>query len=351
MAYNKLRKLLGMKPKADKTTSEKGITTVTDYFPDFSVKEVAEYREDGSQLSVSRYSKGQISEKTDYLVDGGQTFSLYSDGVLTEQTTTRADGEKTVTAFAKGKKTERTTYHPDGRRTVDSFENGKQTGTTDHYPDGSKIISTFSDDFSYQTKINADGSIDYKDRLCSRGGKPITRAFSRESRKTAYINVYVNGFKLGETIGLGHAYKPEQEAESVRQNTLYNAANRAIAKGDGDELEAVTAQALKQKELLDNPQFQSLLNSCYAATKAAVSVKDVKKFQAEFHKWLEASGYQRLQPQGRVNSSFDRMRGNLETAKTAGKEQTPATESRETRSDEKIRQTPYAGFDKSYTIE
>lgn len=63
MAYNKLRKLLGMKPKADKTTSEKGITTVTDYFPDFSVKEVAEYREDGSQLSVSRYSKGQISEK------------------------------------------------------------------------------------------------------------------------------------------------------------------------------------------------------------------------------------------------------------------------------------------------
>ena len=148
MAYNKLRKLLGMKPKADKTTSEKGITTVTDYFPDFSVKEVAEYREDGSQLSVSRYSKGQISEKTDYLVDGGQTFSLYSDGVLTEQTTTRADGEKTVTAFAKGKKTERTTYHPDGRRTVDSFENGKQTGTTDHYPDGSKIISTFSDDFS-----------------------------------------------------------------------------------------------------------------------------------------------------------------------------------------------------------
>ena len=130
MAYNKLRKLLGMKPKADKTTSEKGITTVTDYFPDFSVKEVAEYREDGSQLSVSRYSKGQISEKTDYLVDGGQTFSLYSDGVLTEQTTTRADGEKTVTAFAKGKKTERTTYHPDGRRTVDSFENGKQTGTT-----------------------------------------------------------------------------------------------------------------------------------------------------------------------------------------------------------------------------
>ena len=129
MAYNKLRKLLGMKPKADKTTSEKGVTTVTDYFPDFSVKEVAEYREDGSQLSVSRYSKGQISEKTDYLVDGGQTFSLYSDGVLTEQTTTRADGEKTVTAFAKGKKTERTTYHPDGRRTVDSFENGKQTGT------------------------------------------------------------------------------------------------------------------------------------------------------------------------------------------------------------------------------
>ncbi len=104
MAYNKLRKLLGMKPKADKTTSEKGVTTVTDYFPDFSVKEVAEYREDGSQLSVSRYSKGQISEKTDYLVDGGQTFSLYSDGVLTEQTTTRADGEKTVTAFAKGKK-------------------------------------------------------------------------------------------------------------------------------------------------------------------------------------------------------------------------------------------------------
>lgn len=94
MAYNKLRKLLGMKPKADKTTSEKGVTTVTDYFPDFSVKEVAEYREDGSQLSVSRYSKGQISEKTDYLVDGGQTFSLYSDGVLTEQTTTRADGEK-----------------------------------------------------------------------------------------------------------------------------------------------------------------------------------------------------------------------------------------------------------------
>ena len=79
MAYNKLRKLLGMKPKADKTTSEKGITTVTDYFPDFSVKEVAEYREDGSQLSVSRYSKGQISEKTDYLVDGGQTFSLYSE--------------------------------------------------------------------------------------------------------------------------------------------------------------------------------------------------------------------------------------------------------------------------------
>ena len=127
MAYNKLRKLLGMKPKADKTTSEKGVTTVTDYFPDFSVKEVAEYREDGSQLSVSRYSKGQISEKTDYLVDGGQTFSLYSDGVLTEQTTTRADGEKTVTAFAKGKKTERTTYHPDGRRTVDSFENGMTT--------------------------------------------------------------------------------------------------------------------------------------------------------------------------------------------------------------------------------
>ena len=102
---------------------------------------------------------------------------------------------------------------------------------------------------------------------------------------------------------------------------------------------------------MDNPQFQSLLNSCYAATKAAVSVKDVKKFQAEFHKRLEASGYQRLQPQGRVNSSFDRMRGNLETAKTAGKEQTPATESRETRSDEKIRQTPYAGFDKSHTIE
>ena len=45
------------------------------------------------------------------------------------------------------------------------------------------------------------------------------------------------------------------------------------------------------------------------------------------------------------------MRGNLETAKPAGKEQTPATESRETRSDEKIRQTPYAGFDKSHTIE
>ena len=123
MAYNKLRKLLGMKPKADKTTSEKGVTTVTDYFPDFSVKEVAEYREDGSQLSVSRYSKGQISEKTDYLVDGGQTFSLYSDGVLTEQTTTRADGEKTVTAFAKGKKTERTTYHPDGRRTLSKTAN------------------------------------------------------------------------------------------------------------------------------------------------------------------------------------------------------------------------------------
>ena len=94
MAYNKLRKLLGMKPKADKTTSEKGITTVTDYFPDFSVKEVAEYREDGSQLSVSRYSKGQISEKTDYLVDGGQTFSLYSDGVLTEQTTPRVKKRK-----------------------------------------------------------------------------------------------------------------------------------------------------------------------------------------------------------------------------------------------------------------
>ena len=104
MAYNKLRKLLGMKPKADKTTSEKGITTVTDYFPDFSVKEVAEYREDGSQLSVSRYSKGQISEKTDYLVDGGQTFSLYSDGVLTEQTTTRADGEKPLRPSPRVKK-------------------------------------------------------------------------------------------------------------------------------------------------------------------------------------------------------------------------------------------------------
>ena len=116
-------------------------------------------------------------------------------------------------------------------------------------------------------------------------------------------------------------------------------------------MEAITAQARKQKELLDNPQFQSLLNSCYAATKAAVSVKDVKKFQVEFHKRLEASGYQRLQPQGRINSSFDRMRGNLETAKTAGKEQTPVTESRETRSDGNVSQTSHIGFDKGRVIE
>lgn len=351
MAHNKLRKFLRMKPKADKTTDAKGITTITDYFPDFSVKEVAEYREDGLPLSISRYNKGKISERTDYLADGGQILSLYSDGVMSKQTTTRPNGEKNVAIFDKGKKIEETTYHPDGRRTIGAFENGNRVGATDHYPDGSKIVSAFFDDLSFQTKTNADGLVVYKDRLYSQSGQPITRAFSRGSRKAPCIKAYVNGFELGKAIGLGHAYKPEQDVESVRQNTLYNAANQAIAKDDKNELEAITAQVLKQKELLDDPQFQSLLNSCYEETKAAASTKDVKGFQAEFHKRLEASGYQQLQPQSRVMSSFDRVHGNLKAAQAAEKEQVSAAESGATRNNGNVSQTSHIGLNKGRMVE
>jgi len=279
MLNNTLRKALGMKPKSETMVDPTGKVTVTDYFPDYSPKEVAEYQ-DGSLLSLSRYKQGQLIEKTDYPADG------------------------------------------------------------------SKLVSVFSNGYSHQTKINADGSIAFKDRLCSIDGKPITKVFSGGTRKTTYITAYVNGFKLGEPIDGGYAYNSAQDAESVRQNTLYNAANRAIAKGDKDELEAISAQVLKQRELLDNPQFQSLVASCYEATKAAVPGKNIRDFQADFHKRLEASGYQQLQPQGKINAAFERMRSNLEKANDSTSEQKPVAEKQKT-GNEGISPVLYPGKERS----
>ena len=269
---NKIRKALGMKPVSENRLDKSGEGTVTDYFPDFSVKQVREYRRGGELIYSSDYGKDEIcknfytagklksvttisketgarTSKTTYYHDGRRTVGSFENDKQIGSTDYFPDGHQIVTTFSKerGAKTGRTTSYPDGRQTVDIFEKGKQVGATDYFPDDSKIVSEFLDDddhsygeenyhgLCYRTKINADGSIAYKDRLYDYGIGPVTSVFSEESRKTAYIAAYVNGYRLGDAIGLGHAHDPAQTAESVRQNTLYNAACNAIWHGDQKE--------------------------------------------------------------------------------------------------------------------
>ncbi len=120
---NKIRKALGMKPVSENRLDKSGEGTVTDYFPDFSVKQVREYRRGGELIYSSDYGKDEICK------------NFYTAGKL-----------KSVTTISKetGARTSKTTYYHDGRRTVGSFENDKQIGSTDYFPDGHQIVTTFS---------------------------------------------------------------------------------------------------------------------------------------------------------------------------------------------------------------
>ena len=73
-------------------------------------------------------------------------------------------------------------------------------------------------------------------------------------------------------------------------------------------MEEITNQALKQKQLLGNEDFQKLVQQCYEATHAEVAATDISKFQAAFHQKLEESGYQKLTPAAKASSSLRKMR-------------------------------------------
>lgn len=280
MFNNKIRKALGMKPVSETKTDRNGKTTVTDYFPDFSVKEVAEYREiDGERVK-----------------DGSHV-------VYDEKGTALS-----VEHYDSGKITDSTEYDSDGGKKVSKFSRGKLSEVTEHRADGSKIINDYSDGYVFKTRVGADGQTISASRLYDLSDKPATMVMSKGTRKRTYVKAYINGFAIGETIGLGHAADPQKAAESCRQNTLYNAALRAIREGNQGRLEEITNQALKQKQLLGNEDFQKLVQQCYEATHAEVAATDISKFQAAFHQKLEESGYQKLMPAAKANSSLRKMR-------------------------------------------
>lgn len=280
MLSNKIRKALGMKPVSETKTDKNGKITVTDYFPDFSIKEVAEYREiNGERLK-----------------DG-------SDTVYDEKGTALS-----VEYYDNGKITEATEYNSDGGRNVSKFSRGKLSEVTEYHADGSKIINDYSDGYVFKTRVGADGQTVSASRLYDASGKPATAVMTKESRKRTCLKAYINGFAIGDTITLGRAEKPEQAAESCRQNTLYNAAMNAIRAGDQGRLEEITNQALKQKELLGNEAFQQLVQQCYDATRAETPTTDVSKFQTAFHQKLEESGYQKMMAEARANPSLRKMR-------------------------------------------
>lgn len=285
---NKIRKFLGMLPQSEKSQNKDGKITITDYYPDFSVKETTEYKKDGKKL----------------IKDGTQTF--FSEQGVEKSTKTYADDVIQKESY----------YDKDGTLVIKDYKNGELCKMTEHHHNGGCTVSEIGNCYTLKTHTHRNGSVTFKDRLYNnKDNLPATNVLGTEGRRSYHIEAYINGYRIGPVIGGGKAYNPKEEIESVRQNTLFNMAKSAKASGDNGLLEEITAQALKQKELLDTPEFQEILKRCYEETKATQSTKDIKKFQADFYNRLEQSGYQQLNPENRTTSSLKRVRQNLETNK------------------------------------
>ncbi len=281
MVNNKLRKLIGMAPKNNEVVNKDGIISTTSYYPDFSVKEINRY--------VNR------------------------------------DGKKIKEGVQNA-------FYPDGKpMSVSRYQDNEILQKTEYHEDGSQTITEFSGKYSHKTHIDANGTIAYKDRLFDDNDKPVTDIFARQTRKSAHINAYVNGYRLGQTIGIGHASRSRQDLESLRQNALYNSALNAIKNNDNDKLEEITKQLLKQKELADNPEFQSCLEQAYAKAKEKISGNDIHAFQAAFLEELNKSGYMDMSPTKKVDNAINRTRNNIKMneQKTTVVEDTKSLESTE----------------------
>ena len=338
MFNNKIRKFLGMPPKDTTVTAKDGTVTATSYYPDFTPKDISRYEirneekikqgeqisfaPNGKLISTSSFENNQMKEKTEYRADGVIiSTSYFSDGTPEKIDAYR---EKDGKRYKDGPQAQ---YYPDGKPlSLAFYEGGQLQEMMEYHTDGSKTESRFSGKYSRKTHFNADGGIDYRNLLFNESGKPATTVISSyASRKRAYIVAFVNGHELGEAIGTGHAYRESQELESLRQNALYNAAERAIKNNDIEGLEKITSMVLAQKELLDNPEFEACLEKAYKNTTEQAPKDNLEAFQTTFLQNLEQSGYHDIKPQSRSAEALNRVRNNVKTTNKAQEEQKTET--------------------------
>lgn len=68
---------------------------------------------------------------------------------------------------------------------------------------------------------------------------------------------------IGPRIYTGSDLDINEEVESLRQNSLLNAAQRALKSKDAEGFNQIFARAMREKQQLDNPEFTDMLKKVY----------------------------------------------------------------------------------------
>ena len=275
---NKVRKLFGRTPKDESHTVENPdgriTTTKIKYNDDFSVH---------NMTITSMDTNGDTSIKTEYRDDSTATETHFDySGNITREIKQDKYGNATEL-----------TRQSDGKYEEKYYERGKLFT-------GERILSSHS----YLLKPG--------------------RKSSRVTEKTS-VGIYIDGHKLGPTIFNPRYIKDAEQKknnaiEELRQIALLKEAQEAIRSGNIKALDQIKAKALKQEELLQTPEFQSLLEQCY---KQSQEGKD-------FAKLLEEGNYMEMQPVSKIESALARGRENIASTKETQVAEAPVTETKET---------------------
>ena len=271
---NRIRKLFGRDPKDEVIISkdEQGNSTKTvKYDRWFRIK----------NMSISTLAPDGSSTKTEYKSDGsGQEIIMDGKGTQTKITDWNSNGHYTEEIRAS-----------DGSYRY--LENGKPYT-------GERILST------YTRRLKPD------------------RASSAVTYK-ASVGLYINGQQIGPTLINPRLIRDPEEKknnsiEDTRQWALLNSAEQAIASGNKEKLNEIIEKANKQKELLDTPAFQQLLEMCHEQTKTSI----------EFTEMLEKSNYMEMNPISKLEAALARGRENIAATKETTTAEAPAPEQEKT---------------------
>lgn len=284
------------------TNDDGSLQSVVQYIPD--TKNEKQMLKHGKE---ELYDHGTILSRTSYA--NGQkegTAEIYEHGTLLSVVTHKY-GEK------HGKET---ILYPDGNKKRETdYVYGKKSGKDIKYSANGTVLQSTE---YYQGRKNGFEVIDGKTTVYDNDELRTGTVDVHQSKHSANFLVCIKGQVIGPRI-YDHFNSDNSSLESFRQNCLLNAAIRARENNDMTKFNQIFERAMREKELLNNPQFTNAMEKVYksglADFKADQSSSNrnekLRHFQETFLRDTLKLSYFKPEHQDELAAAMERAHSNL----------------------------------------